>query len=266
MTELLIISHYYPPEMGAASNRIYQLANGLKDNFSVTVVTPLPNYPEGRLFPGYRGKIKEQRLEKGITVKRLWIFPSKSKNKFVRLLSMLSYSISLALYFAFHSLPKKVIIQSPPLLVAFTSVFFLRSKHRQLILNVSDLWPDAGLDLGALKKGKLYSLLKKIESFNYRNAQLVLGQSEEILAHVTKITTRPKTLLYRNFPTENLLELSETSGSDPSTLKLVYAGLLGVAQGLLRLCEELNFKGVELHIYGAGPEQAALENFIKGFQ
>jgi hypothetical protein len=58
MKKVLIISHYYPPEMGAASNRIHQLAKGLNRNFEVTVLSPLPNYPEGRIFNQYRGKLK----------------------------------------------------------------------------------------------------------------------------------------------------------------------------------------------------------------
>lgn len=124
MKKVLIISHYYPPEMGAASNRIHQLAKGLNRNFEVTVLSPLPNYPEGRIFNQYRGKLKDSSYEDGIRVIRLWILPSNSKNKAVRFLSMLSYSLSLMFYFVFNAIPKRVIIQSPPLLVAFTSIFF----------------------------------------------------------------------------------------------------------------------------------------------
>ena len=77
---------------------------------------------------------------------------------------------------------------------------FLKSKKRRLILNVSDLWPSAGFELGALKKNFGYSILKKMESFNYKSADVILGQSNEILEHVDKITSKPKLFLYRNFP------------------------------------------------------------------
>ena len=157
----MIITSYYPPEIVAASNRIYHLADGLKKEFKVRIVTPLPNYPTGKILPEYRGKKKLVTLEEGIEINRLWIYASKAKNKFVRLFAMLSYSISLIWFFTWNKIPNKVIIQSPPLLVAFTAVLFLKSKNRRLILNVSDLWPSAGFELGALKKNFGYSILKK---------------------------------------------------------------------------------------------------------
>lgn len=263
MKDLLIISHYYPPEMGAASNRIFQLANGLKDDFSVKVLTPLPNYPEGQIFRGYTGKIRHSSLEKGIAIERLWIFPSNSKNKFVRLFSMLSYSVSLLFYFIFNPIPKTVIIQSPPLLVAFMSIAFLKSKQRKLVLNVSDLWPDAGLDLGAFKQNVFYKLLKRMERFNYTNAQIILGQSEEILSHVNSISTESELVLFRNYPKLNTLPPITDQKVNSSSVKIVYAGLIGVAQGVVKLCENLEFDGIEFHIYGAGTELEKLKNFIQ---
>ena len=263
MKDLLIISHYYPPEMGAASNRIFQLANGLQDDFRVTVLTPLPNYPEGRIFDNYKRAFKNTSKEKEINVVRLWIYPSNSKNKFIRLLSMLSYSMSLLLYFTMYTIPKTVIIQSPPLVVAFSSILFLRSKHRKLVLNVSDLWPDAGVDLGALKQNRFYKLLKRMERFNYRNAQVILGQSEEILSHVNSVNQKSEHILFRNYPKLNVLPTISNQHHDSRPIKIVYAGLLGIAQGIVKLCENLKFDGIELHIYGAGAEAEKLKGLIK---
>ena len=96
MKEIVIITSYYPPEIGAASNRIFHLAHGLqKLNYKVSVITPLPNYPTGKIFSDYKGKIKHTKVEKNLTIYRLWIYATVSKNKFLRLLAMLSYSFSL---------------------------------------------------------------------------------------------------------------------------------------------------------------------------
>ena len=94
MKELMIITSYYPPEIGAASNRIFHLAEGLKKDFKVCVVTPLPNYPTGTIFEDYRGKFKETVQENKIKIHRLWLFATNSKNKLQRLIAMLSYSFS----------------------------------------------------------------------------------------------------------------------------------------------------------------------------
>ncbi|OUS01658.1 glycosyltransferase WbuB [Flavobacteriales bacterium 33_180_T64] len=261
---VLIITSYFPPEIGAASNRIFHLANGLQKNgFNIDVLTPLPNYPTGKIFNDYKGQFKHVSTEEHITVNRLWIYASNSKNKLLRLLAMLSYSFSLVWFFIWNKIPKTVIVQSPPLLVAFTCLFFLRNKKRKLILNVSDLWPIAGLELGALKKNFSYKMLEKIEHFNYKKANLILGQSEEILTHVTSLFPNKTAFLYRNFPDFNPPQIRQiTTNENTEKLKIVYAGLLGIAQGIYKLCNELDYSNIELHIYGSGAEQAAIEEFI----
>jgi glycosyltransferase involved in cell wall biosynthesis len=262
MKEIAIITSYFPPEPGAASNRIHHLAEGLQHlDYKVSVITPLPNYPTGRIFEGYRSRFKQVSEENGVIIHRLWIFASNSKNKFFRLFAMLSYSFSLIWFFLWNKLPKTVIVQSPPLLVAFTCMLFLRSKKRKLILNVSDLWPIAGLELGAFKKNFSYRILERIEKFNYANADLAMGQSMEILEHIGSICPKKALFLYRNFPNFKLPELPKQH-SETQKLSIVYAGLLGIAQGIYSMCEQLDFEGIELHIYGSGAEQSKLEAFI----
>ena len=236
-----------------------------KRNFKVSVITPLPNYPTGKIFKEYKGKFNLTSTKNDIKIHRLWIYASNSKRKFLRLFSMLSYCFGLIWFFTFNKIPKTVIVQSPPLLVAFTSMFFLKKKSRKLILNVSDLWPLSGLVLGAFKKNLTYKLLENIERFNYKKANLVLGQSEEILKHITSLFPNKDTFLYRNYPDFNTLK-SENKISSDGKLKIVYAGLLGVAQGIFKLCQKLNYENIELHIYGAGSEQGKIEAFIKSNQ
>lgn len=263
MKEVLIITSYYPPESGAASNRIHHLADGLsRKGFSVSVITPLPNYPTGRVFDSYKGVFQKTVVEEGIKVHRLWLYASNSKNKVLRLFAMISYSLSLIWFFIAKKVPKTVIVQSPPLLVAFTCMLFLKNEDRTLILNVSDLWPMAGLDLGAFKKNFSYKVLERIEKINYKRASLILGQSEEILDHVNSIFPNKAVMLYRNFPdfTPPVIQHNEDSAK---RIQIVYAGLLGIAQGIYRLCKNLDYTNVEFHIYGDGSEKAQIERFIE---
>lgn len=263
MKEILIITSYYPPEIGAASNRIHQLARALhKMDINVSVITPLPNYPTGNIFDEYKGHFSTKTNEDSINVNRLWVFASNSRNKLHRLLSMFSYSFSLIWFFITHKIPKKVIVQSPPLFVAFTCMFFLKRKSRKLILNVSDLWPLAGKELGVFKEGFSYSILEKIERFNYKRADLILGQSEEILSHVKSICPEKETFLYRNYPNFLSPMISLDKSYERKKIKLVYAGLLGVAQGVYRLIQSLDYNHVELHLYGSGAEQELIQQYI----
>ena len=107
MEEITIISNYYPPEKGAAANRIEQLAKKLhQKNYKVIVICPLGNYPKGELFPEYKGKFSVTENRNNIIVKRLWIYPSISKNIFVRILSVLSFSLNLFFYLLFKKTSK----------------------------------------------------------------------------------------------------------------------------------------------------------------
>ena len=107
MEEILIISNYYPPEKGAAANRIEQLALKLYQNkYRVTVICPLGNYPKGELFTEYKGKFSVTEKLQNIIVKRLWIYPSVSKNILKRILSVLSFSVGLLIYLLFNKTPK----------------------------------------------------------------------------------------------------------------------------------------------------------------
>jgi glycosyltransferase involved in cell wall biosynthesis len=266
MQEILIISNYYPPEKGAAANRIEQMALQLQKNkYSVSVICPLGNYPKGELFPEYKGKFSVTENQNGIRVKRLWIYPSNSKNKAKRLLSIVSFATVLVLYLLFKKTPKKVVVQSPPLLLSFLSVAILSLKRKKIILNISDLWPMAALELNALKKGSLsHKVSLFMERFIYRNATVVLGQSQEILDHVYTLFPNKIGFLYRNYPNhdENQLALITSTGS---TIKMFYAGLLGVAQGVHALCQHIKLENtlIELHIFGDGAEKKEIEDYLK---
>lgn len=266
MEEILIISNYYPPEKGAAANRIEQLALKLNQNkYKVTVVCPLGNYPKGELFPEYKGKFSVTEMRQEITIKRLWIYPSNSKNFIIRIFSILSFSVSLFFFLLFKKTPKKVIVQSPPLLLSFLSVFTLSFKSKKIILNVSDLWPLAAIELGAMKSNSLsHKVSCFLERFIYRKSTLILGQSNEIISHVKTIVPTKSCFLYRNFPDHKASEFNLTTTLD-EPIKIFYAGLLGVAQGIFELCKHINLEdlNIEFHIFGDGAEKKQIEDFIR---
>ena len=266
MEKILIISNYYPPEKGAAANRIEQLALKLhQNNYKVTVLCPLGNYPKGELFPEYKGKFSVTEKLQNITVKRLWIYPSVSKNIFKRTLSVLSFASVLFFYLIFKKTPHKVIVQSPPLLLSFISVVVLWLSRKKIILNVSDLWPLAAIELNALKSGSFsHQVSLLLERFIYSKASLIFGQSNEIIAHIHSIFPEKECHLYRNFPDHQVSEMNlNTTINEP--IKLFYAGLLGVAQGVFELCEKIELKNlnIELHIFGDGAEKTQIEELIR---
>ena len=158
-----------------------------------------------------------------------------------------------------------MVVQSPPLLLSFLSVFALSLKNKKIILNVSDLWPLAAIELNAIGKGTVsHKISLFMERFIYKKATLILGQSNEILMHIGSYYPDKKTFLYRNFPDHQISEIAlKTEENGP--IKLFYAGLLGVAQGVFELCQNIDLEGknIELHLFGDGTEKSQIEEFIK---
>lgn len=266
MEEILIISNYYPPEKGAAANRMEQLALQLQqNNYAVSVVCPLANYPKGKLFPEYRGKFFISETLQHISVKRLWIYPSNSATIFKRIISVLSFTFGLFFYLLFKKTPKKVIVQSPPLLISFISIVVLSLKRKKIILNVSDLWPLAAIELNALKANSFsHKISLFFEQFIYKKASLILGQSNEILSHVHRLFPEKECYLYRNFP-NHTLDNRLLSANENQPIKLFYAGLLGVAQGISEICEQIAIEdlNIEFHVFGEGAEKTQIENYLQ---
>lgn len=267
--KVLIVSFYYEPELGAAPSRIANLAKGLKaSGIDVDVLTCLPNYPKGRIFDGYRGHFSMKEQIDGIDVYRFWTYATVSKNPIKRVLAMTAYAVSMWAFSFKRKLIKsydRVIVQSPPILVSVSAItLFKKLFGKKVILNVSDLWPGSAVELGFVRKDSLsFKALSRFERYIYKNAYSVMGQSQEIVEHVEAMFPGKKTFLYRNL--QPVSSVAGTIKQKNERLKLVYAGLFGVAQGMLQLLKSIDFValGVEMHLYGGGNQVEEIQEYIK---
>jgi glycosyltransferase involved in cell wall biosynthesis len=265
---IVILTQYFTPEMGAPQSRLLEMALGLKGyGWDVTVITSMPNYPTGKIFKGYKGKFTCHEKINDIDVYRYWIYASNSRKPFPRIINMISFSV-LSLFSIFKTRklrPAFIITESPPLTLGLAGLIlsgFCKAKH---LMNVSDIWPLSAYELGALSKGKLYNILESLENYLYKKSYGCLGQSQQIVDHI-KGKGISKVCLFRNGVDIKRFGIANDFKYSPGNiLKVVYAGLLGVAQGILSLCKNIDFKslGTEFHIYGSGNEEEALVLFLK---
>lgn len=267
MLRIVILTQYFPPEMGAPQSRLYETAIGLMQlGWEVTVITALPNYPTGKIFDGYNGKFFVKEKINGIPVRRYWLHASNSKNALPRILNMITFSVTVFcdMFFLRRYRPAWLIAESPSLLTGLTGLMLARICSAKFVLNVSDIWPLSAAELGALRKeGVLYRFLAKLEQILYKRAYACMGQSQEIIDHMTNNGAR-RSLLFRNGVDTSRFKLQNLQQSI-LPLKIVYAGLLGVAQGILSLCKQLQLdsRQFELHIYGTGAERNSIEQFLQ---
>lgn len=289
---ILIIAERYWPEVGAAPSRLANMAEGLKqEGAKVDMLTGFPNYPKGEIFEAYKGRISMKETVRGINVFRYWMYATVSRAPIARLLCMFSLAFTL---WGFAFKRKRilsydlVIIQTPTLVVASSAmILFKKLYHRKCVLNVSDIWPITALDMGVLaKESRSYKFLALLERFLYRNANGFMGQSEEILNHIAqeidtkgssydntqkdtddilnskKWTGNKRLFLYRNL---QHYEDVEPHQKETHTLKIVFCGMLGVAQDVLGIVQQVNFKelGVEFHIIGGGNQFDEIDEWCK---
>lgn len=290
--KLLLVSERYWPEVGAAPSRLSNMAEGLtKQGCEVDVLTSLPNYPKGRIFKGYRGRASKHEVRNGVNVFRYWIFATVSRNPLLRIINMFSFAVMIWLFVFKRKRIKGydcVIIQTPTLIVARSAVMLFKGLYgRKCVLNVSDIWPLTAVDMGAISQGgRSYKFMATLERYLYKKADGVLGQSEEILNHVAQETLRTvgrwereevdtdevlnselwkedkRLFLYRNLQTYQMDSAHKTRGG---RLKLVFCGMLGVAQDVAGIVKNVPFKelDVEFHIYGGGKQLEEIEDYCK---
>lgn len=253
-----ILCGSFPPETGAAPGRIFLMAKLLQEyGYLVQVITAMPNYPTGRIFPEYQGKWQHSEIWEGIPVTRLWLVPTNSSSKIRRAFSLGSLSASLNLQLPnllSAQNPDLLIISSPPLLLGSIGSRIARYMRIPVLLNISDLWPSSAQELGFLREGIVLRYLRHKEDRMYRSAAAFSVQSEEIAEHIRNYCPNKPIFIYRNLQVQSPYA---TRKRPPGKRKVVYAGLLGIAQGVAAIAEQIDFAalGTELHIYGAGNEQ-----------
>lgn len=264
--KITVITQYYKPEMGAPQNRLYEMCRGLKDNGAdVSIITGMPNYPTGKIFPEYKGKFTSKEELDGMELKRYWLYASNTKKVLPRIWNMISFSMTVmcALRYLRKRKNDYIIVESPPLTLGESARLLAKWTKAKLILNVSDLWPLSARELGAMSgDGIAYKTLEKLERHLYEKSMFCMGQSQEIVDYIKEHGAK-EVYLFRNGVDPSRFEGLDVKPKE-GKVKLIYAGLLGFAQGIADICKSVNFAelGMEFHIYGAGGEQAEIEATI----
>lgn len=168
----LLLTQYFPPEVGAAQTRLAALVQELKNlGHEVEVVTAAPNYPEGKIYPGFGGFYQRGDWE-GTTVHRFWIFASQGRTLF-RLLNYLSFAFTACFSIFVVQKPDWIFVNSGPLFVSIPGRLLSLRFGRPVIFNVSDLWPRSVEHLQGMGGRLFVRLAEKLEAWAYRTSTYV---------------------------------------------------------------------------------------------
>lgn len=272
--KLLILTQYFPPEIGAPQNRLFELAVRLqKAGVDITVLTAMPNYPQMEIYEAYKGKGYVYEEISGLKIHRSSIYVSKSKSIVNRLRNYFSFVISSA-----RTGNKKLgnfdylMCESPPLFLGYSAMYLARKKKAKLIFNVSDLWPESAEKLGVVNNKFLLKLAYNLEAKLYKKSALVTGQTQGICTSINERFPAVKTYWLPNGVDLNYYNPETVKGEgwrkknsfNESDVIFLYAGIIGIAQGLeiiLKAAKNFtNNSSVKFVLMGSGPEKEKLMN------
>ncbi len=264
----VIHTPYYPPEMGAPQARLSSLAQWLAGRgHDVWVLTAMPNYPLGRIFPGYSGLLRREKRD-GVSIVRTYIYPTSGKNVFRRILNYLSFLVS-SLIAGVLFLPRAdyILTETPPPFLGLAGWLLAKMKGSRWIFNVSDLWVESMRDFGFIGKGWAYLALRSMVRFFCKRAWLVTGQSREVIAEIRSQAPSARVYHLSNgadphfFGPEKRDEEIRGRYLKPGETGFVYAGLHGFFQGLdqvVNIAGRFEQDHFRFLFFGEGPEKEHL--------
>jgi len=274
--KIVIICHYFPPEIGAPSARIFEMArHWVKLGNEVHVVTCFPNHPTGIIPDEYKGMMYKHEMMDGIHVHRNYVYATPNKGFMKKTIGHISFMIS-SVVISMRKIknPDVIITSSPTFFSIFSGYWYSLRKKAPFVLEIRDLWPAAMIELGVMKKGLITNILEKIELFFYRKCNKLIMVTKSFKDNVVSrgidkgkvhvITNGVNTELF--YPREKnklLVEKYNLKGK----FVISYVGAHGISQNLstiLMAAKDLEQeKDIQFLFVGEGAEKEKLKKIAR---
>lgn len=270
--KILVVCQYYYPEPFRISDICEEL---VKNGNEVTVLTGIPNYPEGVIYEGYDNGDKRDEYINGVHVIRCYTIPRK-KGSLYRLLNYYSYAISSSLKVLFNNVKAAdgsefdvvFVNQLSPVMMAYAGMLYKWKHNKKLVLYCLDLWPESLAAGGINKNSMIYRLFDKISGQIYKNCDQILVTSKSFIGYLgQKFDISESRFTYLPQYAEDLFENISGKAEVKETVDFVFAGNIGTLQSVDSIIEAAEIlkdnKHILFHIVGGGIELARLQNQVK---
>jgi len=268
----LILSQYYPPEIGAPQIRLRSLVRVLKSfGLDLRVLTAMPNYPAGKTFEGYVGRWKLREEIDGVPVQRTWVYAGTGRSAVVRLANYFSFTFTSLIAALTGPRPDVMFVESQPLSLGLVAILMKWLRGVPYIYNVPDLQVEVAEQMGFIRNRILLRVAKALEDFFIHQAWNVSTVTHGFIEHFER----------RGLPRTKLSFLPNGADIDflapkPASARLlnrwhlqgkkifVYVGTHAYYHGLETLLEAaalLKDPDIVVLMIGDGPERARLQNF-----
>ncbi|MEJ6529513.1 glycosyltransferase family 4 protein [Exiguobacterium sp. USCH10] len=230
---ILVISQYFFPE----TFRINDICKSwVEKGYKVTVITGIPNYPEGKFYEGY--SITKKRIEnyQGVQIIRLPIFP-RGQSKIGLVLNYLSFVVSGYIWSLFSKLnPDHVFIfEVSPMTQALPGVWFAKRKKIPCSIYVQDLWPENVEIVTGIKSQKVLGSIGKMVDYIYLNCSRIFTTSKSFVnAIIDRGVDQDKVTYWPQYAEDVPCEATYKKKTSDE-LSIIFTGNIGEAQGLGQL-------------------------------
>jgi glycosyltransferase involved in cell wall biosynthesis len=267
----LILTQYYPPEVGAPQIRLRSVARELlRHGVEVEVLTAVPNYPTGRIFPGYAGRWQVKENIDGVPVTRTWVYAGTGKSVPVRLANYLSFTFTALITALTGPRPDLMLVESQPLSLGLVAVLMKWLRKVPYVYNVPDLQVDVARQMGFMKSRSFLGLAFQLENLFLRQSWKVSTVTHRFIEHFRgrglpegQITFLPNgadtNFLKPRPPSDRLLDRWRLHGKKV----FLYVGTHAYYHGLETLIEAATLLRMNSDIVflmvGEGPERGRLK-------
>lgn len=172
--KILFLTDNFPPEVNAPASRTYDHAKEwISKGHDVTVITCAPNFPQGKVYPGYRNKLYQKEMMDGIKVIRVWSYITANKGFVKRTLDYISYSVT-SFFAGLFQKADVIVATSPQFFTALSGRTLAFWKRLPWIMEVRDLWPESIKTVGAMNDNIFIRYFEWQEMRCYRSAKKIV--------------------------------------------------------------------------------------------
>ena len=241
--KILILTQWYPPE---PQEFLSELAESLREfGHDVTVLTGFPNWPSGKLYPGYRIRLWQREHIRGIPIIRVPLYPDHSHSAFLRIINFLSFLMS-AVVLGSWLIPRVDVIHviHPPLTMGGAAWVLSRLHRIPFTYEIQDMWPETLRATGMLNNEQALALVGMFAKWVYRCTKIIRVISPGFKANLVNKGVHPDKIrvisnwvdtdFFRPFPPD--FALAQQFGFN-GVFNVVFTGTIGLAQGLETVLE-----------------------------
>lgn len=182
---ILFLSDNFPPEVNAPATRTYEhCREWVKAGAEVTVITCAPNFPQGKLYDGYRNRLYRREVVDGIRVVRVWSYITPNEGFLKRTLDYISFGVSSFLAGLFHD-ADVIVATSPQFFSAMSGRTLSWVKRKPWVMEVRDLWPASIKHVGGMKDNLAMRYLEREEMRCYRQAAGIVSVTDSFVRVIT---------------------------------------------------------------------------------